>query len=872
MGARQKTLQEYFLSSPGSLRPILTSLNGDNSWLISFPRPSSDRIATGKAYYHVVLEPWLAGPSTLLNSWIVHISLVTPPAISDAAAVEAVAADIEVAAAASLPKATRRHEELPEEKRYPGAIDAIFLGFHYNDHVDEATLRLFDKRIPIIATAEAAAIVRPWGYFDTINPLHDLGVSNTSWRVPELHPGSPLPSWITPLRLPGHAVLNFCLAFIWTHDTLDGQEVHEAILTSPHGTLLDEGPLDAFLKASPPTEKLAMLHGLKESHAVGFQTVLGAKGGLALYRKLGGVKYWLPTHHATLAYAGFLMRLLRVNDTERTLAWAIEEERKRPFNGYLLVCSYSQKNGLDEKSGAPETQCGVEAQSWSLRSEDDDVDDIWDVLQASVFRVRISYYASFSHPSVSYLTSFIPLVSAPPPGSAITKHSDVVLNPAAVLNNSLPLFAAVAGAIVIPDTSAFNGLVSSFEETVDFLSSEIANGVHSVKDTFKGELEHFLDEEFGNDRSSEFVPDINVLEHDLSNYTIYELISNSKYTTEFAKLVNEHDDVVKLLNSTKANYTLFAPVDKAFEDIPEHHKKPDKEFLEHLLNYHIGLDTYPASRILTTHTIPTALDEKFLGGEPQRLRISVGLTGVRVNVYSKVIAVNIKAKNGVIHAVNKILLPPTFIGRELSLFPSQFSTLLLAYEKTDFVKFIHGVETIGSTVFAPSNSAWTRLGIKANAFLFNTEQGKKYLAALLKYQIVANTTVYSDEIYYGDDTKGLVGENILAQELNKEGGGTGHFHIELPTLLEGKSVGVDIHSWKGWVSIVVNGYIKVGFQDGIAKNGVVQVVQNVPIPPHKHDGGKDAVNGEIEVEDLKERLSAYLDEEESDSQQFIGDL
>jgi hypothetical protein len=54
------------------------------------------------------------------------------------------------------------------------------------------------------------------------------------------------------------------------------------------------------------------------------------------------------------------------------------------------------------------------------------------------------------------------------------------------------------------------------------------------------------------------------------------------------------------------------------------------------------------------------------------------------------------------------------IGRVISLFPAQFSTLLLAYDKTDFVKFVHNVKMNGSTVFAPSNSAWERLGPKAN--------------------------------------------------------------------------------------------------------------------------------------------------------------
>lgn len=416
--------------------------------------------------------------------------------------------------------------------------------------------------------------------------------------------------------------------------------------------------------------------------------------------------------------------------------------------------------------------------------------------------------------------------------------------------------AAVAGAYVLPEQSLLEDLTSTAEKTIGFISSEISNAAHAVKDSIAAELEHLFDLERAgsdDDASSDASPE----EYDLSNHTIYELISMGNHTINFTQVVDEHEGIVKLLNSTDANYTLFLPTNEAFEDIPEDHKKPSKEFVEQALKYHIGLGNYPAGRILTTRTLPTALDESFLGGHHQRLRISIGLSGLRVNLYSKVIGVNIRAKNGFIHVVNKILVPPTMIGRELSFFPSQFSTLLLAYEKTNFVDFIHNVKMYGSTVFAPSNKAWVRLGPKVNAFLFNTEEGKKYLRALLKYQIVANTTVYSDKVYRGNEDK--EGETHTL----------GHFHIELPTLLEGKSVGLDIHSWKGWAAMVVNGHIKVGFQDGVAKNGVVQVVEEVPIPPCKdpNHGSED-----VTVDSLKERLRDFVNDAERGAEDWIGDL
>jgi len=130
--------------------------------------------------------------------------------------------------------------------------------------------------------------------------------------------------------------------------------------------------------------------------------------------------------------------------------------------------------------------------------------------------------------------------------------------------------------------------------------------------------------------------------HSKSNKTVYELIASSKYTTKLAKLINEYPDLVETLNGTAANYTVFAPTDKAFEKIPHHgDHKPSKELIKKVLAYHVSPGFYPAVRVLVTHTIPTAVGEDGLGGNPQRLRIGLGLRGLAVNYYSRVIAVDI---------------------------------------------------------------------------------------------------------------------------------------------------------------------------------------------------------------------------------------
>ena len=190
------------------------------------------------------------------------------------------------------------------------------------------------------------------------------------------------------------------------------------------------------------------------------------------------------------------------------------------------------------------------------------------------------------------------------------------------------------------------------------------------------------------------------------------------------------------------------------------------------------------------------------------------------------------------------------VGRSISLFPGEFSTLLLAYEKTDFVKFIHGVQMVGSTVFVPSNNAFAKLGPKTNAFLFNTKTGLKYLKAILKYHIAANATLYTDAFY--DETKADGGDaNALGRE-----------HFDLTTLLHDLPVSVDVARWGALTFTRVNGFSNVRIRDGIAKNGVIHVIDQVLLPQRPSKGGETDSQGdlssEVEVEDLVERLADYV--------------
>jgi uncharacterized surface protein with fasciclin (FAS1) repeats len=204
--------------------------------------------------------------------------------------------------------------------------------------------------------------------------------------------------------------------------------------------------------------------------------------------------------------------------------------------------------------------------------------------------------------------------------------------------------------------------------------------------------------------------------------------------------------------------------------------------------------------------------------------------------------------------VDHLILPPPPALKIIELLPGEFSTFQLALVKTGLFDAIKNSPHTGGTLFAPSNVAFKKLGPKINAFLFS-KYGEKYLKALLKYHVVANETLYSDAFYKAKEAQELIND-ISADAIPR-----GRFHVDLPTLLDGKSLSIDIARFGGFITIKINGFGSVAVQDGLASDGVVHVVRNVLIPP-KIPGGVAYQREELTVEELKERLDAHVEQKD----------
>jgi uncharacterized surface protein with fasciclin (FAS1) repeats len=104
--------------------------------------------------------------------------------------------------------------------------------------------------------------------------------------------------------------------------------------------------------------------------------------------------------------------------------------------------------------------------------------------------------------------------------------------------------------------------------------------------------------------------------------------------------------------SGKTNYTVFAPTNAAFARVPKatlDELGKDKAMLKQVLLYHVLPGKVPASKVLKMKSAKTA--------EGSKVTFSVRGKNAFVND-AKIIKTDVRCSNGIIHAINGVLLPP----------------------------------------------------------------------------------------------------------------------------------------------------------------------------------------------------------------------
>lgn len=104
----------------------------------------------------------------------------------------------------------------------------------------------------------------------------------------------------------------------------------------------------------------------------------------------------------------------------------------------------------------------------------------------------------------------------------------------------------------------------------------------------------------------------------------------------------------------KGTYTVFAPTNAAFAQLPKSTLAAvgkDPALLEKVLRYHVVKGKAPAAKVVR-------LDGKSVKTlEGQSVRISVRGGKVYLNGSTQVTKTNVMASNGVIHVINRVLIP-----------------------------------------------------------------------------------------------------------------------------------------------------------------------------------------------------------------------
>lgn len=136
-----------------------------------------------------------------------------------------------------------------------------------------------------------------------------------------------------------------------------------------------------------------------------------------------------------------------------------------------------------------------------------------------------------------------------------------------------------------------------------------------------------------------------------NNQNMVAALSESGSFNTLAKAI-EAADLTDTLEGS-GQYTLFAPTDAAFQALPKETleallKPENKDTLRRILQYHVVLGATNSSDIKSG---------SFKTAEGAGVNINVSSGAVMVEG-AKVIQADIKASNGVIHAIDKVILPP----------------------------------------------------------------------------------------------------------------------------------------------------------------------------------------------------------------------
>ncbi|XP_070556902.1 transforming growth factor-beta-induced protein ig-h3-like [Ptychodera flava] len=256
-------------------------------------------------------------------------------------------------------------------------------------------------------------------------------------------------------------------------------------------------------------------------------------------------------------------------------------------------------------------------------------------------------------------------------------------------------------------------------------------------------------------------------------------------------------DLLYLLENTK-NVTLFAPTEEAIQNLPQDVKDSlrDSITLRKVLTHHV------VPEYLTASDLGRRVDDGIIALDGDDLHIDVcgashsarprGLTVECVPV----VDADIRGCNGVVHKINKVLIPPSGNILEIIKADSNYSSLLKAIEISGLASTLDGDGAV--TLFAPNNEAFDKL---PDEYLIRVFNDPSTLKNVISHHVVEGVQC---------------GAKLMR--------GTWWYPLYLTTLAED-----NVRVWEGSGGLMADSAL-IGKTDTMATNGVIHHVDKILIP------------------------------------------
>jgi transforming growth factor-beta-induced protein len=262
-------------------------------------------------------------------------------------------------------------------------------------------------------------------------------------------------------------------------------------------------------------------------------------------------------------------------------------------------------------------------------------------------------------------------------------------------------------------------------------------------------------------------------------------VEDGRFTTLVSAL--EAADLVDTLKGD-GPFTVFAPTDDAFAELPEGKVEAllmDIPQLTDILLYHVTPGKVMSSEVVSLSSADTVL------GNP----VSIRVDGDKVMINNaQVVIADIEASNGVIHVIDKVILPPMEMADivDIAVDDGRFSTLVTAVQTAGLVDTLKSPGPF--TVFAPTDDAFAQLPDGTLEALLNDIPA---LTDILLYHVVPG--------------------KVLASEV---------LTLEDAKTASGKMIRIKVDE-----NVVMINDSKVLITDIEASNGVIHVIDKVILPP-----------------------------------------